>query len=620
MTTVANVQFEHYHEPNTFGVHETKPRLSWRLMDAPHGFRQHGYDVELSEQGFGSQYRLLATVKHASTLSTLVPWPFDAPLQSRQGIAVRVRVWDEHGVFTGWSEPTRLQVGLLNRMVDWTAQRITAPWAPSTSGPGPEHLYRKVFPVSASVDRARLYVTAQGVYEAEVNGRRIGDFFLAPGWTAYDGRLQYQTYDVTSALSHGTNNCLGVRVAEGWFCGRIGFEGGHRNIWGPHPALMAQLEITYSDGRVQTICTDASWTVTRGPIRLAEIYDGEKYDATLEVPFWSSAEADDGSSYSSAASVWEPVLVLSPLPPDSVELTAGFGEPVRRIETLQPVRKLSSPSGKTIVDFGQNLVGYVRLKRIRGPRGHKIVLSHAEVLEKGELGTRPLRLCKATDEYTLKGAAEGEHYEPRFTFHGFRYVQVDGWPGDLDLDLASIEAVVCHSDMKSAGAFACSEPLLNKLYQNVCWSMRGNFLSVPTDCPQRDERLGWTGDLALFVPTATLVYDCFNMLKNWLIDVEHDQGVLGGVPPMVSPNATLPDPLWCRRIPCAIWHDVTILAPWALYQETGDLRILAQQYNSMLEWMRVLPRNKSNATHLWDTSVFQLGVSSPGPDCTLDVI
>jgi alpha-L-rhamnosidase len=272
------------------------------------------------------------------------------------------------------------------------------------------------------------------------------------------------------------------------------------------------------------------------------------------------------------------------------------------------VDKILSPSGKTIVDFGQNLVGYVRLKNIRGPRGHKITLSHAEVLENGELCTRPLRICKATDEYKLKGAAAGESYEPRFTFHGFRYAQIDNWPGD-NLDLASLEAVVCHTDMQSAGSFECSEPLLNKLYQNVRWGMRGNFLSVPTDCPQRDERLGWTGDLALFVPTAVLILDCFNMLKNWLIDVEHDQGVLGGVPPMVSPNATLPDPVWCRRVPCAIWHDVTILAPWALYQETGDLAILAQQYNSMLTWMRVLPRNKSGATHLWDNSVFQLGVS-----------
>ncbi|KAK4096664.1 glycoside hydrolase family 78 protein [Parathielavia hyrcaniae] len=609
MTTVSDVQFEQYHEPNTFGVHETKPRLSWKLTNAPSGFRQHGYEVELSVQHTPAETTAVSTVKHTSALCTLVSWPFDEPLQSRQRVSVRVRVWDEQAKVTDWSEPARLEVGLLNRATDWTAQLITAPWAPSTStsGPQPEQLFRKPFSVDseASIDRARLYITAQGVYEAEINGGRIGDHFLAPGWTAYDGRLQYQTYDVTGALQSTGANCLGVRIAEGWFCGRIGFEGGHRNIWGPHPALMAQLEITYSDGSVQGVCTDASWSVTSGPIRLAEIYDGEKYDATLEVPSWSCA-AGDNIAESAAGSRWEPALVLPPLP-DAVQLTAGFGEPVRRVETLQPVEKMTTPLGKTIVDFGQNLVGYIRVKKIRGARHDKITLSHAEVLENGELGTRPLRICRATDEYTLKGTPEGESYEPRFTFHGFRYLQVDGWPGDLDL-LASVEAVVCHTDMKPAGDFACSEPLLNQLYQNVRWGMRGNFLSVPTDCPQRDERMGWTGDLALFAPTAVLIYDCFNMLRNWLIDVEHDQGVLGGVPPMVSPNATLPDPVWCRRLPCAIWHDVTILGPWALYEETGDVAILAQQHNSMLEWMRVLPRSKSGTlTHLWDPAPFQLG-------------
>jgi alpha-L-rhamnosidase len=435
------------------------------------------------------------------------------------------------------------------------------------------------------------------VYEAEINGQRIGEYFMAPGWTTYDHRLQYQTYDITSALTIG-ENCLGARVAEGWFCGRIGFEGGHRNIWGKHPALMAQLEITYNDGHKELIGTDDSWLVTDGPIQLAEIYDGEKYDAMLEIPDWSCPTAD--------ISKWKPALRLPALP-ETTGLTSGFGEAVRRVETIQPLEKISTPSGKTIIDFGQNLVGYVRISGIRGPRGHKITIRHAEVLEKQELGTRPLRICKATDEYTLCGGDEEEVYEPRFTFHGFRYVQIDNWPAN-DLDLASVQAIVCHTDMKPVGSFECSDALLNKLYLNICWGMRGNFLSVPTDCPQRDERLGWTGDIALFAPTGVLIYDCFNLLKNWLIDVEYDQGILGGVPPMVSPNSTLPDPVWCRRIPCAIWHDATILVPWALYEETGDESILAQQYNSMLTWMKVLPRNKTGWTHLWDSTIFQLGV------------
>ncbi|KAH8598751.1 bacterial alpha-L-rhamnosidase domain protein [Bisporella sp. PMI_857] len=597
MLSINEVQFEHYQPPNVIGVHETKPRLSWKFSKVPNGFQQAGYEIELSEKDAHSQLTLLASLKRVSSHSTLVPWPYDQPLRSRQKICVRIRAWGENERTTQWSEYAHLEVGLLSR-TDWCCKRIAAPWGPGTSAPDPEQLFRKEFVVTNRVVQARLYVTAQGVYEAELNGQRIGDYFLAPGWTSYDGRLQYQTYNVTSMLSGG-KNCLGVRVAEGWYCGRIGFAGGHRNIWGPHTALMAQLEIIYVNGHIETISSDGSWTVTKGPIRLAEIYDGEKYDATQEIPYWSlPAGADVGSS-------WEPVLLLPPLP-DATELTSGFGEPVRRVDIAKPIQQIGSPLGKTIIDFGQNLVGYVRLTNIKGPQGHKITLSHAEVLEDGELGTRPLRICKAVDEYTLKGIEQGECYEPRFTFHGFRYAQIDGWSSDVEL-MDSIEAVICHTDMKSAGTFSCSDPLVNKLYENICWGMRGNFLSVPTDCPQRDERLGWSGDLALFVPTAVFIYDCYGMLKNWLSDVEYDQTVLGGVPAMVTPNATLPDPVWCRRVPCAIWHDVTILAPWALYEETGDETILARQYNSMITWMRKLPRNKSGAVHLWDISVYQLG-------------
>lgn len=485
---------------------------------------------------------------------------------------------------------------------NWHCDRITAPWAQNTPGSDTEWLFRKEFEVKPFL-QAKLAITAQGVYEAEINGQRVGDHFMAPGWTSYDRRLQYQYFNVTSMLLNG-RNCIGARVAEGWFCGRIGFEGGHRNIWGSHPALMAQLEIYYADDTVQIIPTDATWAVQRGPIQLAEIYNGEKYDATLEVPYWSTIVPEGAAHFSYTQ---QPALCMPPLP-DKVKLTAGFGEPVRRIEIIQPVQYLVSPTGKSILDFGQNMVGYVRLKNIKGPRGHKIILSHAEVLEKQELCVRPLRQCDAVDEYILKGDQSGETYEPRFTFHGFRYAQVDGWTSDSKL-MDSVEAVVCHSDMKEVGSFACSDKLITQLYQNIRWGMKGNFLSVPTDCPQRDERLGWSGDLALFAPTAVLLFDCYDFIKNWLVDVWYDQQTLDGVPAMVTPNATLPDPVWCRRKPCAIWHDVTILAPWALYEETGKLEILEQQYESMATWMQKLPRNREGCTHLWDTSIFQLGVS-----------
>lgn len=596
MATVNGVRFEHYLSSHAIGVHETRPRLSWRIENATGTFTQYSYEVELT-YNVDQQHPGTMAVAVVSPMSILVPWPFKEDLSSRQKITIRIRVQDAEGSKTPWSESESLETGLLRR-VDWHCERIAAPWATQTNGPDSEWLFRKAFRTARTVQRARLYITAQGVYEAEINGGRVGDYFLAPGWTAYDGRLQYQTYDITSMLVSGTLNCIGVRVAEGWFCGRLGWEGGHRNIWGPHPALMAQLEITYVDGSAENIISGSSWKVARGPIRLAELYDGEKYDATLEIAKWSSNGAVENED-------WHDVMTLPPLP-NTISLVAGTSGPVRRLQTVEPKEIVKSPAGNTIIDFGQNLVGYVRLKRISGERGHKITLKHSEILEHGELCTRTLRVCSAVDEYTLCGDGFEESYEPRFTFHGFRYVQIDGWCGDLQR--SSTEAVVCHTEMKKAGTFHCSDPLINQLYSNICWGMRGNFLSVPTDCPQRDERLGWSGDLALFAPTAVLLYDCFAMLSNWLVDVEHDQTVLGGVPPMVSPNSTIADPKWCRRIPCAIWHDVTILAPWALYEETGDVAILAQQYQSMLTWMSVLPRNKTGATHLWDESVFQLGV------------
>ncbi|KAM0351745.1 hypothetical protein ACHAPU_002257 [Fusarium lateritium] len=593
MLSVTDVHFEHYHAPNTLGVQDSEPRISWKIVQDDSCGIQNRYDVELTKYSPSKKTQDVLVASRQSQDSILTSWPFKEPLQSREHVSIRVRAWDEQETKGPWSEPAHLEVGLLHRS-DWTCERIAAPWASETTEAGPEDLFRKQFVLRDSPVKAQLYVTAQGVYEAEINGDRVGDYFLAPGWTAYDGRLQYQTYDVISQLVSGSN-CIGIRVAEGWFCGRIGFEGGHRQIWGPHTALLAQLEVTYADGQTCRIDSDGSWKVIQGPTRLAEIYDGEKYDMMMEVPHWSSATDQE------RLEGWTDVQTLA-FPPESTQLVAGFAEPVRRIEIIHPVKEITTPSGKRVLDFGQNLVGYLRLSGIKGHDGHRITLQHAEVMENKELGIRPLRICQARDEIILKHSETDLFWEPRFTFHGFRYAQIDDWPGPFDM--SCVEAVVCHTDMKPAGHFSCSDPLLNQLYRNIVWGMRGNFLSVPTDCPQRDERLGWTGDLSVFGPTACLIYDCFGILKNWLIDLAHDQDVLGGVPPMVTPNATLPDPIWCRRVPCAIWHDVTVIAPWALYQESGDETILAQQYDSMMKWMKVLPRMESG---LWDPKPFQLG-------------
>ncbi|KAF6804761.1 alpha-l-rhamnosidase [Colletotrichum sojae] len=594
---VVDVRVDHYGPGNNLGIHVTQPRISWRFANAPPDFKLAERTIRITCL---SGVDAVVEDEYSSTdaASQDVPWPIDRLIGSRERYSVEVRArGTNEAAFSPWSEPFVFETGLLSRG-DWKSERISAPWAEeSRDRPLPEDLFRKEFEFRGSVRSARLYITSQGVYEAEINGKKVGDYFLAPGWTTYDGRLQYQTYDVTEHISIA--NCIGVRVAEGWFNGRIGFEGGRRSIWGTRTALLAQLEIVYQDGTSQTIATDDSWKVTQGPTKLAEIYDGEKYDATAEVPNWSTPSRTSGD--------WHHVDVLPPLP-QAVDLIAGFGEPVRRQESVKAIEVITTPSGKTILDFGQNLVGYVRIKRVVGTRGHRVTLTHAEVLEKGELGTRPLRECKAQDIYTLRGdGGDGESWEPRFSFHGFRYLQVDGWPSPEDNLADALEAVVCHTDMREAGKFSCSDDMLNQLFSNVRWSMRGNFLSIPTDCPQRDERLGWTGDLALFAPTATFLYDCFGILKNWLADVAFDQKVLDGVPPMVSPNVLIGHKNWGKISANAVWHDVTVLAPWVLYEETADVGILRDQYESMTTWIDVIPRNKSGAVHLWDFGLFQLG-------------
>jgi alpha-L-rhamnosidase len=602
---IQNLRFEHRLANDALGIGDSRPRISWRVSGAPAGFIQKRYQLEYFSQKPEHSEILFQSSEVDSSESILVPWPSENPLQSREGMFVRVRVWgEEDSNPSEWSELAYVEAGLLNRS-DWTCQRISASWDQNTSVPRPEELYRKEFSASSArkISKARLYITAQGIYEAEINGRRVGDQFLAPGWSAYDERLHYQVYDVLDYLSpEKVENCIGIRVGEGWFCGRIGFEGGGRNLWGDRTAVMAQLELTYEDGSTQVINTDDSWDVAAGPTRLGEIYNGEKYDGTVELLGWSVTRSDQESK----SSAWTNAVALSPLP-TKPELLALSGSPIRRLLVVEPKDLITTPQGKKVLDFGQNLVGYTRIKNVKGPRGKTIRLLHAEVMEHGGLGRRPLREADAIDEYTLNGLPEGESWEPRFTFHGFRYLQVEGLSSDVDL-LTTFEAVVCWTEMEPTGDFSCSDKMLNKLHENVIWGIRGNFVGLPTDCPQRDERLGWTGDIALFAPTACFLYDCAGMLKTWLCDLAVSQDYLGGVPPIVVPNVLrYVKSAFPRVAPFAIWADVTILVPWAIYQSTGDVTILDLQYSSMESWLKACPRDTKGGRRLYDASFFQLG-------------
>ncbi|MBL7498236.1 glycoside hydrolase family 78 protein [Frankia sp. CNm7] len=442
----------------------------------------------------------------------------------------------------------------------WNASFIAAPARPTGQAPAPAPYLRREFTVGPGLRSATLHVTALGLVEAYLNGSRVGDEVLAPGWTSYRHRMVVSSHDVADLLVEGTN-ALGAILGEGWAVGRLTWEEGRRGVWADRPAGFLRLDLDYGD-RVDVVGSGADWRAGTGAILADGIYDGETYDARHHPDGWDEPGFDDSG--------WAPVEVVEH---DLDTLIAPEAPPVRRIEQLAPVEILTTPAGRTVVDFGQNLAGWVRLT-VRGEAGTTITLRHAETLIDGEADFRTNRTALATDRYTLRGVADGETWEPRFTFHGFRYVEVDGWPGPLDA--GALRAVVVHSDLVRTGWFETSNELVNQLHRNVVWSMRGNFVGVPTDCPQRDERLGWTGDLNAFALTAAFLYDVRGVLGSWLADLAAEQREKGYVP-LVVPDA-LGMPI---TTPTALWGDVAVSLPWALYQEYGDADILARQYTSM---------------------------------------
>lgn len=579
MTQIPSVKIQVEHLRETLGVGITHPQLSWIVETNVHDWYQSGYEIE----EYRTDGKLIdQTGRVESNQSVLVPWPF-SPLSSREKVSVRVRVWGKDGNVSEWSDLISIETGLLSH-TDWSACFISPDWDEDTSQLNPAPYLRCDFELRAGIKSARLYITSLGLYKAELNGQLVGDHEFSPGWTVYDERLRYQTFDVTAMLNDG-KNALGAILGDGWFRGRIGFGGGQQNVYGKHLALLAQLEVQYSDGSMERIITDESWRAATGPILFSSIYDGEAYDARLEHSGWSLPGFDD-SSWSKIRGVnWNMSALEAPL-----------GPPVRCIEKVAPVSVRQSPVGKTIVDFGQNLVGRLSIK-VKGPAGHTVTLRHAEVLENGELYTRPLRFAEATDRYTLKGVGI-ETWEPHFTFHGFRYVEVNNWPGELNLN--DLNAVVLHSDMERIGWFECSDPLLNKLHQNVVWGMRGNFLDVPTDCPQRDERLGWTGDIQVFAPTGSFLYDTSGFLQSWLKDLVVEQRKSGGIVPPVIPNV-----VGNSFGAVAAWGDAATIVPWVLYERFGDVKVLADQFESMCSWVDYVA-SEVGESRLWDKG-FQFG-------------
>ncbi|MEV8371387.1 family 78 glycoside hydrolase catalytic domain [Kribbella sp. NPDC056861] len=538
-----SVRFEHRTAADSvLGLGTATPRLSWQVPTADAGYQQTAYEVEI-QTGDGSPE--VHTVQ--SPDQVLVPWP-GTPLASRQQAAVRLRVSD--GIeWSDWSEPVVVEAGLLSAD-DWTARFVSPRDIGSQGQPAP--IVSGTASLPEGIVSARLHASAHGVYVPELNGQRIGDEELAPGWTSYQFRLRYQTHDVTDLVQPG-DNTLGFLLGNGWYRGRLGFQD-QQAVYGDRLAILAQLEVTTADGETHTFASDGSWTARESQILSDDLYDGQRTDFTH------------------AAAEPTPVDVLDA---DLSLLVAPDGPPVRVTDVLPALEITTSPTGKTLVDFGQNLVGRVRLRVRGGTRGDEIVLRHAEVLDEGELGVRPLRTAKATDSYVLAGPDETV-LESALTFHGFRYAEVTGV---ANLAKEDLEAVVLGSDLQRTGWFESSNDLLNRFHENVVWGMRGNFLDVPTDCPQRDERLGWTGDIQVFSPTASFLFDSAGFLTSWLADLAAEQHKDGSVP------FVIPDVLRDAGPATAAWGDAATVVPWVLYQRTGDRDLLARQLPSMRAWV-----------------------------------
>jgi alpha-L-rhamnosidase len=556
------------------GLGTTRPRLSWALVSSRRGERQTAYHVLVarSEEALArNEGDLWDSGRVVSDRSVHVAYA-GSPLVSRQRAFWKVRVWDRDGRETAWSPTGRFEMGLL-RASDWSARWIGRP-APETSPDSPPATYlRREFDVARAVRRARVYASARGLYEVFLNGRRVGEDYFRPGWTDYRDRFQVQTYDVGSLLRQG-RNAVGVVLADGWYAGHVAAKG--REIWGRATRALVQIELEYDDGTRARVVSDASWRAGEGPIRASDLLMGETYDARREVAGWAEAGFDDAG--------WRGPEVEAL---GSVPLVPQVGPSVRRVAELDP-QELTEPSpGVLVYDLGQNMVGFVRL-RVSGPAGTTVRLRHAERLNPdGSIYTANLRTARATDTYVLKG--EGlEVWEPTFTYHGFRYVEVTGYPGIPRPD--AVTGVVISSALVETGVFQTSSELVNQLQSNIVWGQRGNYLEVPTDCPQRDERLGWMGDAQVFARAACFDFDVASFLTRWLQDVRDAQSPEGGFPNY----APVPGK---KEGGSPAWGDAGVIVPWTLYRCYGDKRVLKQQYEAMKRWIAYV--REANPDLLW---------------------
>lgn len=572
------------------GIDVVTPRLSWWIQTEQQPILQTAYHVIVTDED-GTVVWNTEQVK--SDQSLWIEYQ-GTPLQSRKRYDWKVKVWDNQGRQSNWSQPASWEMGLLNPE-DWLASWIEPEQQEAVeedfitikeifSGGleaesleervknlQPPQLLRRSFTAEKKVKKARVYVTSHGIYQLELNGQRVGDIEFAPDFTAYNVHLQYQTYDVTKFIQNG-NNVIGVKVADGWYIGRIQLTG-HSCQYGNKLGILLQLEMEYEDGTTEIVISDENFVSSPGPWQYSDLFIGEKYDARLEQDDWSCSNFD--------ASCWSKVNCVD----YSLEnLTAQYGPSVKAMEELLPLNIHREEDGAQIIDFGQIIAGRIRLS-MDVPRDTTICMEHSEVLDQdGKFFMNIMGRNKdQIDLYIAKGNGM-ETYEPSFTYHGFRYVRVTNHPHDIQK--TDVKAIVLYSDMETTGHFECSDGRVNQLQQNIQWSQKTNMLSIPTDCPQR-EKAGWTGDLQVFAPTAAFNMEVDSFLTRWLVDVRLEQFQDGQIANFV-PTGKYYEPECTAnggQLSSAGWGDAILIVPWVLYERYGDKRILEENYEAMTKWM-----------------------------------
>ncbi len=572
--TVSHLQTEGIE--NHPSIDNINPVLSWILHSNEREILQQAYEIIVWE---GSPKGKISweSGKILSDRSVGITYAGEA-LKSSTAYFWQVRIWDNKGRMSDWSPISMWQTAILNN-TEWHAKWIE-PEQDSDDTRSP--YLRVLFNSTKHVVSAIAHITSHGMYEAYINGHRIGEDYLTPGWTSYKDRLQYQTYDVTSMMNKG-ENVIGAILGNGWYRGVLNWIP-RKNIYGNKLGFLFQLEIKYSDGSNQTIISDNSWKSSTAEILFSEIYDGETIDANFKQKGWNKPGFNDA--------LWKPVKVVNY---GYANLIATYNQPIRKQETFKANQILTTPKGEKVIDFGQNMVGWETF-RIKGQKGDTIRIWHAEELDSdGNFYTDNLRSAKCLSTYILSG--EDDFFEPHFTFYGFRYIKIEGL--QKEIDPANFTAIALYSDMPLHGSLETSHPLINQLQSNIVWSQKGNFLDIPTDCPQRDERLGWTGDAHMFFRTAAFNRDVRNFFKKWMKDLSTDQYSDGRVP-YVIPH-TLPE----DHAASTGWSDASTIIPWQHYMAYGEDEILIDQYPSMRAWVEYMIRN--SVDYLWNTEKFHYG-------------